>query len=238
VAASKAHHCANTNVGSNPAKKMKGYLIITTSEKSIQTYGNLDFVKKNRDNLNQLRRLTDFLNPNEYKGFGRQLLTSHPFYPTGQDGLIEDIEENDEWDNIKARKKLAELEYSESNDDFYFKELQDAERVFELLDSKTDFEIIEISDEQETTAKTLGFDIGTWSTSYSLIADTFIIPMWHPPDFNDCNDIVEIGRRLNKNNLFDNYADASAFLKVYLTKSWGEKEMTDGQFKIQKLSLV
>jgi hypothetical protein len=217
---------------------MKGYLIITTSEKSIQTYDNLDFVKKNRDNLNQLRRLTDFLNPNEYKGFGRQLLTSHPFYPTGQDGLIEDIEENDEWDNIKARKKLAELEYSESNDDFYFKELQDAERVFELLDSKADFEITEISDEQETTAKTLGFDIGTWSTSYSLIADTFIIPMWHPPDFNDCNDIIEIGRRLNKNNLFDNYADASEFLKVYLTKSWGEKEMTDGQFKIQKLSLV
>jgi hypothetical protein len=159
---------------------MKGYLIIWTSEKSIQTYYNLDFVKRNQDNLNQLRRLTDFLNPNQYKGFGRQLLTSHPFYPTGQEGLIEDIEENDEWDNLKARKKLAELEYNESDDEFYFKELQDAERVYELLDSKSNFEIIEISDEKEITSKTLGFDIGTWSTSYSLIADTFVTPMWHP----------------------------------------------------------
>lgn len=217
---------------------MKGYLIIWTSEKSIQTYYNLDFVKRNQDNLNQLRRLADFLNPNQYKGFGRQLLTSHPFYPTGQEGLIEDIEENDEWDNLKARKKLAELEYNESDDEFYFKEMQDVKRVYELLDSKSDFEIIEISDEKETTRKTLGFDIGTWSTSYSLIADTFIIPMWHPPDLNDCNDIIEIARRLNKNSLFDNEADANEFLQVYLTKDWGEKEMTTGQFKVYKVSSV
>ena len=222
-----------------PAKKMKGYLIVTTFEKSIQTYDNLDFVKKNQDNLNQLRLLLNFLNPNQYKGFGRQHLTSHPYYPTGQSGLSEEIQENDSWDNLNARKKLAELEYSsESNDEFYFQKLQDAEHVYGLLDSKAYYEIIEVSDERVITSKTLGFDIGTWWSSYSLIADTFIIPMWHPPDFNDCKDIIEIGRRLNKNNLFCNYEDAQEFLRVYLKKDWGEKEMTSGQFKICKISLV
>jgi hypothetical protein len=219
---------------------MNGFVIIWTPEKSMQTYESHDFVKKNRDNLNQLRRLTDFLNPNQYKGFGRQLLTSHPFYPTGQDGLIEDIQENDEWDNLKARKKLAVLvlEYSDSNDDFYFKELKDAEQVYGLLDSKSDFEIIEISDEKEITNKTIGFDIGTWSTSYSIIADTFIIPMWHPPDFSDFDDIIKIGQRLNKFSLFDKQEDANDFLETYLTKAWGEKEMTPGQFKVFRISSV
>jgi hypothetical protein len=165
-------------------------------------------------------------------------LTSHPFFPIGEDGQIEELQENQTWDNLTARRKLAEFEYKENQDEFIFKNLKDAHGVYSLIENKEEYEIIGISDEKETVTKTLGFDIGTWWTSYSLIADTFITPLWHPPDFNDFNDIIKIGKRLNKNCLFDKHDDAEEFLRIYLIKDWGEKEMSTGQFKIHKISSV
>jgi hypothetical protein len=231
-------HCININVGSNPAEKMKSYLIVWTSDKMLRAYNALDFVKNNGDNLHQLRRLTNFIDYRQYKGFGREHLTSHPFYPIGQGGQFEELQENERWDNLSARRKLADFEYSENQDEFSFKNLTDAKEVFRLIETKSDYEIIEISDEEEIDTKTLGFDIGTWWTSYSLIADTFITPMWHPPDFNAFDEILRKGQRLNKFCLFDNHEDANDFLKEYLSKAWGEKEMTQGQFKIYKISSV
>jgi hypothetical protein len=214
------------------------YLIVWTSDKTLRVYHDHDFVKRNRDNLLQLRRLTNFINYKDYRGFGREHLTSHPFYPTGEDGRLEQLPEDQSWDNLKARRKLAEFEYIENLDEFSFKNLNDAGEVHRLIENKDDYEIIEISDKTEADTKTLGFDIGTWWTSYSLIADTFVIPMWHPPDFNDFDDIIRIGQRLNKFCLFDKYEDAVYFLEIYLSKAWGEKEMTPGQFKIHKISSV
>lgn len=213
-------------------------MIVWTSDKMLSIYDGHDFVKKNRDNLLQLRRLTDFIDYKHYRGFGREHLTSHPFYPIGQGGRYEELQEDNRWDNLKARRKLANFEYAENQEEFSFKNLTDAEEVFRLIENKNDYEIIEIADEKESGTNILGFDIGTWWTSYSIIADTFIAPLWHPPDFNDFDDIVRIGKRLNKFCLFDNHADANDFLKLYLTKDWGEKEMTPGQFKIYKISSV
>ena len=201
-------------------------------------YNDHDFVKRNRDGLNKLRRLTSIIDYKHYKGFGREHLTSHPFYPTGQSGQFEELQENQLWDNLKARRKLAELEYSENQEEFSFKNLNDAKEVYSLIEDKDDFEIIEISEEKETDKQTLGFDIGSWWSSYSLIADTFVIPMWHPPDFDDFNDILEIGQRLNKFCLFDRHEDAQMFVEAYSTKNWGEKEMSPGQFMIYKISSV
>lgn len=214
------------------------YLIVWTSDKTLRVYHDHDFVKRNRDNLVQLRRLINFINYKDYRGFGREHLTSHPFYPTGEDGQLEQLPEDQSWDNLKARRKLAELEYGENLDEFSFKNLNDAGEVHRLIENKDEYEIIEISDKKEPDTKTLGFDIGTWWTSYSLIADTFVIPMWHPPDFNDFDDIIRIGQRLNKLCLFDKYEDAIDFLEIYLSKAWGEKEMTPGQFKTHKISSV
>jgi hypothetical protein len=217
---------------------MKSYLIVWTSDKTLKVYNEHDFVKKNRHHLLHLRRLTYFIKYKHYKGFGREHLTSHPFYPTGPGGQLEELQEDQPWDNLSARRKLADIEYRQNQDEFSFSHLTDAEEVFRLIENKVDYEIIEISDKTETDANILGFDIGDWWTSYSLIADTFVIPIWHPPDFRDFEDIVREGQRLNQYCLFNSYEDADSFLKTYLTKNWGEKELTRGQFKIYKISSV
>jgi hypothetical protein len=218
--------------------EMNSYLIVWTSDKTLRVYNDLDFAKKSENNLLQLRRRTDFIDYKNYKGFGRQHLTSHPFYPIGHSGQLEELRENKPWDNLRARRKLAEFEYTDNQDEFSFKNSNDAETVYRLIEDREDYEIIEISDEKENDAKTLGFDIGTWWTSYSLIADTFIIPMWHPPDFNNFDDIAKFGKQLNKFCLFDKHKHANDFLDMYLSKAWGEKEITPGQFKILKISSV
>lgn len=53
--------------------------------------------------------------------------------------------------------------------------------------------------------------------------------MWHPPDFEDMNDIVEHLKQLNHNCLFNSLDQAQTYRQLYLTKEWGEKEMYEGQ---------
>ena len=199
---------------------MRSYLIVWTSEKTISVYNEHHFVVENKAQLNQLRRMMDFIDYQNYKGFGREHLTSHPFYPVGQGGGLEELQENKTWDNLVARRKLADFEYGDTQQEFSFKSIEDAKKVYRLIEDKDNFEIIEISEEKGTDTKTLGFDIGTWWTAYSLIADTFVIPMWHPPDFNDFNDILKIGQQLNKFCLFDRHEDAQMFAEAYLKKDW------------------
>ena len=62
--------------------------------------------------------------------------------------------------------------------------------------------------------------------------------MWHPPDFDDMDDITEHLRKLNEHCLFDKLTDATAYRELYLTKEWGEKEMSEGQITIIQIRTV
>ena len=97
-----------------------------------------------------------------------------------------------------------------------------------MVDKKSNYEIIEVLfDTPEVTDKTLGFDIGNNFGDYSIIADTAVIPLWHPPDFDDYNDIKELLRKLNINCLFSIYSLAQKYLETYNNKTWGEKDDFD-----------
>jgi hypothetical protein len=102
--------------------------------------------------------------------------------------------------------------------------------VYDLIEDKEKYEIIEfIENEAITNSKTLGFDVGYLAADYSVIADTAIKPTWHPPDFDDMQDIIEHLKKLNEHCLFSTFQDAKDYRELYLTKTWGEKEMYDGQ---------
>jgi hypothetical protein len=102
--------------------------------------------------------------------------------------------------------------------------------VYELIDNKDDYEIIEmIEKESITNSKTLGFDVGYLSSDYSVIADVAIKPMWHPPDFEDMQDIIQQLTKLNKVCLFSTLEDAEEYRRLYLAKPWAEKESYEGQ---------
>jgi hypothetical protein len=56
--------------------------------------------------------------------------------------------------------------------------------------------------------------------------------MWHGPDFDDIDDIIEYLKLLNQFCLFHTFEQAKEYRDLYLTKAWGEKEVYDGQITV------
>jgi hypothetical protein len=125
-------------------------------------------------------------------------------------------------------------------DDLCFYSLEEVKSVYDLIENRADYEILEIiENEVEITDKTIGFDIGyIGGDFFSAIADTAIKPMWHPPDFDDMSDITEPLRKLNEYCLFDNFTNAKTFRELYLAKEWAEKEMYEGQITIIQIRIT
>ena len=203
--------------------------IVNDSTFDLQLYESLDFVKQNKNSFERLRALLNFINPQNYKGIGRTTFTADPFYfnrTTGEITTLLDTPKSLVEDNA-AKYKLLEIEKKQKDDtriDFYFDNIIETNFVFELLDDKTKFEKIEtILDQREMLPKSYGFDIGYWCGDFSIIADTAIKPTWHPPDFDDMNDIVLQLKKLNRYCLFDNFKDALYYKEIYLSKKWAEE---------------
>jgi hypothetical protein len=73
---------------------------------------------------------------------------------------------------------------------------------------------------------------------FSAIADTAVKPMWHPPDFDDMQDIITHLKKLNEYCLFPTFQDAKDHRELYLAKAWGEKEMYEGEITIIQIRTV
>ncbi len=202
--------------------------IVNDSTFDLELYESLDFVEQNKNSLERLRALLNFINPQNYKGIGRITFTADPFYFNSSTGeiILSDTPKSLSEHNA-AKHKLLEIEKNQNNNtriDFYFDNIIETNSVFELLDDKTKFEKIEtILEQREILPKSYGFDIGYWCGDFSIIADTAIKPTWHPPDFDDMDDIVLQLRKLNRYCLFDNYKDALDYKEIYLSKKWAEE---------------
>lgn len=213
-----------------------GHIILFKPAVDLAKYMDLDFYKKNIVHFEQLRNIFNFIEPNNYRGTGRMFFSSAPYFYDSDKGVMKYWNEADlsTYDNLEARQLFAKLEEEntakDTLDDLCFFSLSDMQSVFDLIENKDHYELIEYLEcESEIKPTTLGFDVGYLAADYSVIADTAIKPMWHPPDFDDIQDIVEHLKKLNEHCLFSTLRHAKDFRKLYLTKDWGEKEMYDGQ---------
>ena len=221
-----------------------GHTIILRPDVDQKNFEALDHFQKHKSDYEQLRAKFNFINPLNYRGTGREHFDGNPFY--FDNGVLHSYPHSNiqTFDNIEARKLFALVEETntpkETLDDLPFYSLKEMQKVFELINNKQDYEILEISEHKEiVSTKTLGFDIGyIGGDFFSAIADVAIKPMWHPPNFDDMEDIQQQLTRLNKFCLFDTYEQASLYRQIYLTKEWGEKEMTDGQITIIQIETV
>jgi hypothetical protein len=176
-----------------------------------------------------------FIEPTNYRGTGRMFFDGSPFW-VNDNGELAQWDKTDlmSYDSLQARQMFAKLEDAitpqDTLDDLCFFTLNEMQSVYDLIENKDDYEIVEfLESEEEVKSTTLGFDVGYLAADYSVIADTAIKPMWHPPDFDDMQDIVEHLKKLNEHCLFQTLQQAKDFRDLYLTKEWGEKEMHDGQ---------
>ena len=116
--------------------------------------------------------------------------------------------------------------------------MRDAEEVVSLTDDSSIWEIINVSRGNAGSVGTpLGFDVGYWDGDhFSLIADTIVVPRWHPPVPDDFAELAAALSCLNENLLFDSSVDAEAFKEFYKSKPWAETEDHEGEFCVIKVS--
>ena len=213
----------------------RGHIIILRPDLDQNKFEALDHFQKHKADYEQLREKFTFINPKNYRGTGRNHFDGNPFYI--DNGILQMWPETNlqTVDNLEARKLFTTYEEAntpqDAEDDLTFFSLEEMQNIYKLIDNKTDFEILEIiQNEEEMTDKTIGFDIGyIGGDFFSAIADTAIKPFGHPPDFDNMIDIVEHLKKLNDNVLFDNFKDAEMYRQTYLSKEWAEKEMYEGQ---------
>jgi hypothetical protein len=216
-----------------------GHSIILRPDLDLKEYEALDFVYKNSNHLQRLREILGFLTPTNYRGTGRSHFSGSPFW-IDSNGILSSWPDSnvDDYDNLEARKLFALIEDKNTPintcDDLCFFSLQEMRQVYEVIKNRSDYEIVEIQEnEEKTTNNTLGFDVGYMGGDFfSAIADTAIKPIWHPPDFNDMDEIIEHLKKLNKYCLFNSFNEARAYRQLYLSKKWAEKETHDGQLAI------
>ena len=221
-----------------------GHIIILRPDLDQLKFESLDHFQKHKDYYNKLREHFSFINPNNYRGTGRTHFDGNPFYIDKGVLLSWPDTNTNSFDNLEARKLFAKYEDSntpiDTLDDLTFYSLQEMQDVFELIGNKRDYEILRISENKKTvSSKTIGFDIGyIGGDFFSAIADVAIKPLWHPPDFDDMEDIVQHLKCLNQFCLFDTYEKAKAYRKTYLSKAWGEKEMSEGQLTTIQIETI
>jgi hypothetical protein len=221
-----------------------GHIIILRPGLDQLKFESLDHFQNHKDDYNKLREHFSFINPNNYRGTGRTHFDGNPFY-IDKGVLLSWPDTNiNSFDNLEARKLFAKYEDAntpiDTLDDLPFYSLQEMQEVFELIDNKQDYEILKISENKETVSgKTIGFDIGyIGGDFFSAIADVATKPLWHPPDFDDMEDVVQHLKCLNQFCLFDTYEKAKTYRQTYLSKAWGEKEMSEAQITIIQIETI
>lgn len=208
-----------------------GYAIVKKAKILLSRYENGYFSGNNAEPLKELRTAFQFLDFSAYRGISRDPLAS---YPSTDENIVLAFRETgvDMDSDGLARKTMRyilgdELRLDCDND--LLSSLEQAQEVFELLDSPQEHEIIYLRRNKfDQTDRTLGYDIGYWGGDhYSLICDTVVMPTWHPPEPEDWGELAEKFKILNSNLLFSSPTEAEKFKAYYKTKEWAETETND-----------
>jgi hypothetical protein len=211
--------------------ELHGYLIVLKQSIKLSRW----LTKfENNDNaiayLNQFKKKFSSVDPNKYKGIDRFPLEAYSEEELANIELGNILEEKvacKKMYEILRTKQQAFLIYKDFSDDANsFELIEDAFTVYDLLENKNNYEIIELKRKKFNSDETfLGFDIGYWgSDHFSIISDTMIAPQWHAPDPEDFNTLFLFAKRLNKNLLFKTEKDAMEFRKYYLKTKWAETD--------------
>ncbi len=139
----------------------------------------------------------------------------------------------------RFREIIGEDNPGEDYDEDMLPNLTVAQEVYLLLDDPDEYEIVIMSREPlGTDIRSLGFDIGYWGGDhFSLICDSVIMPVWHPPDPTDFNELADKLKGVNEHVLFQTCAEAEKFRSYYMTKRWAESETVPGEFCIIQIGL-
>jgi hypothetical protein len=224
----------------------EGYYIVLHPAMEVQRY-NTDFLIRSLDeeSLQYLKTIRDafsHLDPAYYRGISRYPLK--PYYQLCREDMDRYRRKGIDFEsNKKAAVRLKEIvppiPYEDSNESL-IPTKKYALEIFNLLDNPREWEIIHVRREEfRPNPKTLGFDVGYWGGDhFSLIADTALLPHWHPPIPEDFHELTRELSELNSNLLFTDPDSAIRFRQFYKSKPWAETDATGNEFHIIQVDAV
>jgi hypothetical protein len=117
--------------------------------------------------------------------------------------------------------------------------LAQAEELLLLVDRLEEYEIVRLSDDDFSETPMFGYDVGYWGGgTYSILCDSVIWPMWHGPNPEAFDHLLQYVEPLNAHMLFPDHASANRFRSFYLTQPWAETEAAAGDFSVIRVDEV
>ena len=220
----------------------EGYMIALKPGPLLDQYAESYAAQQNREPLQELRDAFTMFDVGRYRGISRDPLVA---YPSLEQSVIDAFEATgmDMKSNAEAQRRFREILGDPTDildiDEDILASPRDAWEVVALTDDPSMWEIIHISrGDTKGIGTLLGYDVGYWAGDhFSLIADSIVVPRWHPPVPDDFADMVAALSCLNANLLFKSATDAVEFKRFYKSKPWAETEEVDGgEFYVIKVS--
>ena len=217
------------------------YIIV---EKSDIAYGGYIAFVQQRDwtrNIERLHSSLPTLDPSAYRGISRNPITA---FPTADLDQLSFSDSGDVALHTTARLAMLEFQQRVSPDDYGHAMLatyNHAQEVYILLDPTTrnNYELLCLRQDEQSEDTTIGYDIGYWGGDFfSIICDSMIMPMWHPPSWDDLPSLAQQAASLNSHCLFPSYAKALAFRSWYCSCSWAEQETKQAPFDIIRVDTI
>ena len=218
-------------------RQTSGYAIVRTPTALVKAY---DESIRTHKAAELFQRLCEKLKPlprGAYRGTSRFPLMA---LPSDDPEILRAFEETgcDVKTELPARRRFLELlgdDVPESDfDEDLLPDYAAARDVFSLLESPNEYEIVQVAREPFfADVDCLGFDIGYWcGDHYSIICDSAVRPMWHPPQPECFEELVRQLRIVNESFLFSSAEGAVRFRSWYRTQSWAETESRPDEFCI------
>ncbi len=235
------NHPFEQNGDLEAGQRNEGYLIVLKPDILLRQYNQLMKAFNVDEYLRELREAFAPLNPTQYRGVSRDPMMVDIAYNQKQIYRM-NASSGEIKDDACAHRYFREIfECSGGDENIEYgilPSLSDAAKIRSLADDPETWEIIQIARFDESLdGNPLGFDIGYWASDhFSLIADTIVIPRWHPAPPEDFRELKNAMSSLNENLLFDTAEAARSFKEYYKSFPWAEEEMEDGQFCIIRVA--
>jgi hypothetical protein len=214
-----------------------GYALLLRPEVLVARYESVVLRSENRVHYEALRAALVPHQPSRYRGFSRSPLEA---LPTSDPELLLLIGGSEP--ERSATQRFSQLLAPPPDDsytvDHLLPSLEDALEVYGLLEQPDRYEIVHLARNEETRdERTLGFDVGYWGGDhFSILADSAVVPTWHPPDPASFGTLREALGNLTPSFLFPTAEAAKAYRSFYLTQSWAESEDYPGQFTVVRVN--
>jgi hypothetical protein len=186
------------------------------------------------------QRLCEALKPlprEAYRGSSRYPLMPFPSFDPEIVRTFEEAGCDVTTEQAARRRLLALVGENDSPGDLdpdLLPNLAAADDVYSFLESPTEYEIVQLAREPFLAdVNCLGFDVGYWGGDhYSIICDSAVRPLWHPPQPECFDELARQLRTVNESFLFPSAEGAAQFRSWYRTQSWAETEFRADDFCI------